>query len=217
MLHRISRTYVTLATMLLCTGLALGQGADIPCAITFDENGYAFVAVSSVNSKGQTAMIILAYDTEGNLWREFQLPGDPAGPMLATGIDLIDSMIVFSGSGAGATTGRDIITAAFARPGLLSVDPAHNVANSFRLEQHYPNPLPPGVTATIKYEIPVSSEVRLTVLDMLGREIAVLAEGFHEKGSYETQYIPSRLPAGSYLIVLSSDATSEVRKLVLLR
>lgn len=48
-------------------------------------------------------------------------------------------------------------------------------------------------------------------------EISLLAEGYHEKGRYELQYLPASLPDGSYFIVLSSDATLQVRKLMILR
>lgn len=217
MLHRISSTIIALAVVLLCTGVALGQGADIPGAITSDENGYTYVTVSSVNSMGQTAIAVLVYDTDGNLWREFSLRPDPAGPTRVAGIDLIDSLIVIAGSGSSAANSRDIIVAGFARPGLLAVHPTRPVVGSFSLEQSYPNPLPPGAPATITYEVPVNSSVRLTLMDMAGREISLLAEGYHEKGRYELQYLPASLPDGSYFIVLSSDATLEVRKLMILR
>ena len=217
MIHNFSRTVVTVVVALLSATAALGQGADIPRAITSDENGFVYVAASSVNSLGQTSIVIIAYDADGNLWREFALPADAAGPALAVDIDLIYSMIVVAGTSTAAGTGTDIFAAGFLRPGLLSAEPAPQALSSFTLDQNYPNPLRIGSAATISYEVPIRSDVRLAVMDLLGREVAVLAEGFHEKGSYQTHFAPSSLPSGSYLYVLTSSATSEVRKLILTR
>ncbi|MCI0707655.1 MAG: T9SS type A sorting domain-containing protein [Ignavibacteriae bacterium] len=52
---------------------------------------------------------------------------------------------------------------------------ASEVPNGFLLEQNYPNPFNPETEIT--FALPEPSTVRLSVLDVLGREIAVLEEG----------------------------------------
>ena len=66
----------------------------------------------------------------------------------------------------------------------------------FRLLQNYPNPFNPSTR--IRFEIPSSSRVRLTVLDALGRERALLADGDKARGVYEVDFVPKDLESGVY-------------------
>jgi len=209
--------FCVMAVLLLIAEIAHGQGADIPAAVVSDENGFVYVTGTSVNPSGQTSIVVVAYDTAGNLWHEFALPPEADGPAMATGIGLIDSLIVVAGTAPTLTGGADIIAAGFDRPDVVSVGATAVAVTGLSLEQSYPNPLRVGSVATIEYGIPVRGGVRLAVVDMGGREVAVLAEGFHEQGRYRTHFRPSSLPSGSYLYVLTSTTTSEVRRLTLIR
>jgi hypothetical protein len=62
---------------------------------------------------------------------------------------------------------------------------------SFALEQNYPNPFNPSTT--IKYELPRTSKVTLTVYDLLGREVSVLVNERREAGVYEVKFDGSNL------------------------
>jgi hypothetical protein len=66
-----------------------------------------------------------------------------------------------------------------------------------RLEASYPNPFTEG--ARLKFHLAEASEVRLAVYDVLGREVAVLAEGMHPAGSHPVWLDGRALPAGLYL------------------
>jgi hypothetical protein len=54
------------------------------------------------------------------------------------------------------------------------------VPAAFALERNYPNPFNPETR--IRYGLPVAERVTLRVYNLLGQEIAVLAEGFMEAG-----------------------------------
>ena len=69
--------------------------------------------------------------------------------------------------------------------------------------QNYPNPFTDRTTIT--YSLAQSRQVRLTVHDVLGREVATLAEGFREAGSYEAVLKGSDLSPGMYLYRLELD------------
>ncbi|MFZ1728773.1 MAG: T9SS type A sorting domain-containing protein [Bacteroidota bacterium] len=215
--HRILHFYTAIIALLLSVGAALGQGADIPGSITSDENGYVYVAGTSVTSSGQMSIVVIAYDPDGNVWKEFVLPAAAAGAAVVVGVDLIDSLILVAGTAATINGGADMFAAGFDRPTLVSVRSDPSTPLGLRLEQNYPNPLHRGSVATIGYSIPVAGAVHLAVVDFSGREVAVLVDGFHEVGSFQTQFQPSALPSGSYLYVLSSSSTSEVRRLTLIR
>jgi hypothetical protein len=70
------------------------------------------------------------------------------------------------------------------------------VAGEFALEQNYPNPFNP--TTVVSCQLPVASAVRLAVYDMLGREVAVLANGRMEAGRHEVEFNASGLASGVY-------------------
>jgi hypothetical protein len=91
----------------------------------------------------------------------------------------------------------------------------------FALEQAYPNPFNPFTV--IGYQLPVRSSVTLKVIDLLGREIAVLFENeVKDAGRYSANFNASELPSGMYFYKISAqgeDGTtwSDVKKFVLLK
>lgn len=66
----------------------------------------------------------------------------------------------------------------------------------FSLDQNYPNPFNP--TTTIQYRLPAQMQVTVTVFDVLGREVAVLADGLQEAGTQTLSWDASRLASGLY-------------------
>jgi hypothetical protein len=85
----------------------------------------------------------------------------------------------------------------------------------YLLHQNYPNPFNPSTT--IKYELPKSSVVRLSVYDILGREVLVLVNERRDAGVHEIKYDGSGLSSGVYLYRLTVGSFVETRKLVLVR
>jgi hypothetical protein len=90
------------------------------------------------------------------------------------------------------------------------------------LAQNYPNPFNP--TTTIRYSVgmvsgqsPVASSVRLSVYDLLGREVEVLVNEKKESGSYEAKFRGEGLPSGVYIARLTIGDFSQSRKMVLVR
>jgi hypothetical protein len=79
----------------------------------------------------------------------------------------------------------------------------------------HPNPFA-GVTV-IEYEMARRGQVRLTVVDALGREVAVLADGMREAGSYAETFDGDGLPNGAYFYRLSVDGVTTGGAMVLAR
>jgi len=86
---------------------------------------------------------------------------------------------------------------------------------NFFLGQNYPNPFNPATV--IRYLLPVTSDVKLSVFDLLGREVAVLVHEVKAPGSYEVNFSPNDLPSGVYLYRLSAGSFVQGRKMMLLR
>jgi len=83
------------------------------------------------------------------------------------------------------------------------------------LSQNYPNPFNPSTK--IQYELPKSSMVRLSVYDILGREVSVLMNERRNAGSYEVQFDAHNLASGVYFYRLTAGSFVETRKLLLVR
>jgi hypothetical protein len=84
---------------------------------------------------------------------------------------------------------------------------------SFGLEQNYPNPFNP--VTTIKYELPRTSHVTLTVYDLLGREVSVLTNDRRGAGVYEAKFDGSQLASGMYFYRIRAGGFVQTRKLVI--
>jgi len=98
---------------------------------------------------------------------------------------------------------------------LVGVDHESRKPTQFVLHQNYPNPFNP--TTTIKYELSKSSDVRLSVFDMLGREVSVLVNEKRNAGYHEVRFDASGLSSGVYFYRLQAGTYVETRRLLLLR
>jgi hypothetical protein len=88
-------------------------------------------------------------------------------------------------------------------------------ANEFSLGQNYPNPFNPGTM--IKFDIPKSALVKLTIYDVLGKEVAVLVNENLTAGSYSAELNASNLPSGVYFYKLSAGDYTATKKMVLIK
>jgi hypothetical protein len=79
----------------------------------------------------------------------------------------------------------------------------------------YPNPFNPSTE--LEFTLPVRTPVSLRVVDLLGREVGVLAEGVFEQGVHRRRFDAAGRAGGVYIVRLTTDAGSVTRRLVLLR
>jgi hypothetical protein len=89
------------------------------------------------------------------------------------------------------------------------------IVRQFALNQNYPNPFNP--TTTISYEIPKATQVRLTVFDILGREVQTLVNETKQPGRYEEIMNGNRLASGVYVYRLQAASFIETRRALLIR
>ena len=88
---------------------------------------------------------------------------------------------------------------------LVSIDnPADESPRVFELNQNYPNPFNP--TTNISFTLPERSAVSLKVYDVMGREVATLANGrTFTGGSHSLTFNASSLSSGMYIYRLTID------------
>jgi len=87
--------------------------------------------------------------------------------------------------------------------------------SNFRLHQNYPNPFNPSTK--IKYSIPLSGMVKITVYDVLGKEIVELVDEYKNANTYEVEFNSIDLPSGIYFYNIISGNFSATKKMMLLK
>ncbi|MGE5497920.1 MAG: discoidin domain-containing protein [Syntrophothermus sp.] len=91
----------------------------------------------------------------------------------------------------------------------------------FSLEQNFPNPFNP-VTA-IKYSLPEDCRVKISVYNLLGKQVAVLADEVQTAGSRQIIFDASRINSGVYFYTINASSLngknsfSKVRKMTLIK
>jgi photosystem II stability/assembly factor-like uncharacterized protein len=98
-------------------------------------------------------------------------------------------------------------------PLITSIE--ENSPVEFTLFQNYPNPFNPSTT--IKYSLPQTGRVTLSIYDLLGREIVKLVDEEKPVGEYETKWNASTYPSGVYFLRMQAGQYSETRKLLLMK
>ena len=83
------------------------------------------------------------------------------------------------------------------------------------LAQNYPNPFNP--TTQIDFTLGTSGPAQLAVYNLLGQEVAVLADGLFPAGDHRATLDASALPSGLYLYRLTTATHTETRTMTLLR
>ena len=85
------------------------------------------------------------------------------------------------------------------------------------LNQNHPNPFNAGTTTTIEYGLANNENVSLKVYDILGREIATLAEGMQASGPHVIQWNPKGVASGVYRYRLTAGSYSKTLRMVIVR
>lgn len=93
--------------------------------------------------------------------------------------------------------------------------PAPGVISEFYLEQNYPNPFNP--ITQIRFAIPKSSMVSLTIYNALGQVVETLVSGQLSAGEHQVQWHATDQPSGIYYYRIDAGEFSETKKAILLK
>jgi hypothetical protein len=117
----------------------------------------------------------------------------------ATGVAYVDDFIV-------------------AKLGGIETGISDNVAaipRILELAQNFPNPFNP--TTNIKFTLPKTEHVRLTVYDILGKQVATLVDGVQNMGSHVVQFDGTAFASGLYIYRLETDSRMITKKMIFVK
>ncbi len=86
---------------------------------------------------------------------------------------------------------------------------------TFQLQPAYPNPFNP--TTTLEWNLTNTAPARLSVYNLQGRQVALLADGMQQAGRHHSTFDASGLSSGIYLVTLQSAGQRQSRTLTLLK
>lgn len=99
---------------------------------------------------------------------------------------------------------------------VTAIEPVTNVIpQKFELYQNYPNPFNP--VTKIKFDLPQSSNVRIAVYDILGREVKTLINEYTKAGQYEVPFDGSNIASGTYFFRIEAGDFTDVKKMILVK
>jgi hypothetical protein len=90
-----------------------------------------------------------------------------------------------------------------------------SMPGEYQLSQNYPNPFNPETT--IEFYLPTSSDVTVSVYNVLGQVVDVLVDNVLEPGYHHIKWDAAKFSSGVYYYCLSAGNFKVTRKMMLLR
>lgn len=101
----------------------------------------------------------------------------------------------------------------FSYSGTIQVEVA--APKTYSLSQNFPNPFNPKTD--IIFRVKEDGRVRITVFDILGREVMRLVDGHMKAGTHRITVDGHQLPSGMYLYRMEAADFSQVKKMALVK
>ena len=103
---------------------------------------------------------------------------------------------------------------------LSNIGESTLVPSNFQLSQNYPNPF--NNQTVIEFVLPEKSQAKITVFDILGREIIILKDNILSPGTYIVNWdcrdtIGRIVPAGVYFYRLDTIGFNDVKKMIYIK
>ncbi|MEC7850094.1 MAG: T9SS type A sorting domain-containing protein, partial [Candidatus Neomarinimicrobiota bacterium] len=103
---------------------------------------------------------------------------------------------------------------------LMTVSNTNSILEEFALKDNYPNPFNP--VTTLRYEIAVNTNVKITIYDMMGRLVKILTDKMEMAGYKSIKWNGKNdrnepVSAGLYLYTIQAGDYRKTRKMVLIK
>ena len=193
-----------------------GNGDNKPAALAVDNSGNIYVTGYSTGSLSSYDYLTIKYNSSGSVDTMLRINGNANMNGYASTIVVgPNSTIYVTGSAYFTGSGLDYYTLRYSLDPLLAVPLSNEVPEQFVLSQNYPNPFNPSTA--IKFDIPKSSPVKLSVFDVTGREIEVLVNENLSAGSYSVSWDAGKVSSGIYFYRLTAGDFVQTKKMMLIK
>lgn len=98
---------------------------------------------------------------------------------------------------------------------LVSNEEKLSIPSKISLKQNYPNPFNPSTS--ISFELPKQSKINLSIFDMLGRKVLVLANGIRSSGVHTIIWDAGQQSSGVYFYRLEVGKEVFTKKMLLIK
>lgn len=85
----------------------------------------------------------------------------------------------------------------------------------YELRQNFPNPFNP--VTEINYSIPEDQHVKISVYNLIGRELKLLVNENQNAGNYSVRFNAGTLPSGIYYYKITAGKFTQVRKMIVIK
>jgi hypothetical protein len=183
------------------SSIALGQGNDLYVT------GYR-----TKSGQGTNYFTIRHNSLNGDtIWTKME-NGNSNVSDYASGVVVIDSLRVFV-TGSAVSGSTSMYTLRYMNQ-IVGIKPiSTEIPARFNLDQNYPNPFNPSTS--IRFDIAKASLVKITVFDVTGREVEVIANENVKPGKYEATWDASKYSSGVYFYQLTAGEFTDTRKMIL--
>ncbi|MEL7362790.1 MAG: T9SS type A sorting domain-containing protein, partial [Bacteroidota bacterium] len=191
-------------------------------SLAMDADGDFVVAWTSFRQDGSGfGVFAQRYAADGTpQGNEFQVNSFTTGDqrLPSVGVDA-DGDFVIAWEGRGQDDPRDpvyigVFAQRFAASPVANEDDAQ-LPSALALDAVFPNPVRDA--ATLRYALPTTAAVRLTVKDVLGRTVLTRTEGVQPAGQHEARLALDGLPSGVYVVRLDADGANATQRVTLIR
>ena len=189
-------------------------GSDIPTSMSLDPvNGNVYVTGTNNNGTNGFDYLTVSYRSDGTFNWEKRENGTANTHDYASSIASLDSDRIFvTGSANFNSIGIAYFTLRYSK--VVGINPVSTeIPSSFSLKQNYPNPFNP--VTSIRFDVPKASIVKISVYDIIGREVEVLANENISAGTYEVKWDAAEYSSGIYFYTISAGDFRETKKMIL--
>ena len=190
-----------------------------PVGVVVKKNGTSVVLVEE-QKRFFVDAVLFAVDSTGNLvWEKAfaSVGGNVEERPFGLTLDADENILLATTSGTSSGRNRVVTLAKFgsAASGVRDAPRHAPLPGSPVLRQNYPNPF--NTSTEVRFWLPRDEKVRLTVLDVAGREVAILLDRFVSAGEHYVVWKAAHEASGVYFCRLATPGRCWTRKMILLK
>lgn len=192
-------------TVLVVAGSPGGLTLDVD-ALVFSQGNDSVVGDPTVAEDFGAALATGDFDNDGIVDLAVGVPRDRIGSATTGSVNVL--------YGVNGGPDRSQLWYQGAQPVAIESEFPGVNSPGYVLSPAYPNPF--TSSTTLKYELPIHGNVRISIFDALGRRVAELANGEHVAGEHELIFNALDLPSGLYMLQLTAERARLHQRLIVL-